>query len=68
MNETGRTSDWLTEPEACELLRLSTHGLRHLRYSGKGPRFHKFGRFVRYHRADLTEWISAQAVDPASVR
>lgn len=67
MNEV-EPSDWLTETEAGELLRLSTHGLRHIRYSGKGPRFHKFGRFVRYHRVDLAEWISAQAVDPSPTR
>ena len=47
---------WLTVPEAASHLKRSRQSLDLLRTTGKGPRFQKFGRQVRYRRSWLDEW------------
>jgi hypothetical protein len=56
---TSRTAA-LTESQVAEQL-VAT--LRAWRHRGKGPRFLRFGRAVRYLPADLDEFIHASAVD-----
>lgn len=34
------------------------------RYLGTGPRYVRVGRHVRYRRADVDAWLSAQTVEP----
>lgn len=57
----------LIESEAAEHLGLSVATLRAWRHRGKGPRFVRFGRAVRYLRTDLDEFIRACAVDTRAV-
>jgi predicted DNA-binding transcriptional regulator AlpA len=57
----------LTETQAAEHLGLSIATLRAWRHRGKGPRFVRFGRAVRYLRVDLEAFIRACAVDTRSV-
>ena len=40
-------------------LAISVETLRHWRSQGRGPRFRKIGRCVRYHEADLEAFIQA---------
>ena len=51
----------LTTAQAAAYLNLSPNTLSRWRWSGDGPRFHKFGRAVRYDRADLDAWIAETA-------
>ena len=66
-NEKFRSSNALTETEAAEHLGLSIATLRAWRHRSRGPRFVRFGRAVRYLRADLDDFIRACAVDTRSV-
>ena len=64
MSETTRA---LTEREVAELLGLSVATLRAWRHRGKGPRFLRLGRSVRYLPADVADFVRASAVDTTSV-
>ena len=64
MSETTRA---LTEREVAELLGLSVATLRAWRHRGKGPRFLRLGRSVRYLPADLADFVRASAVDTKAV-
>ena len=57
----------LTECEVAKQLGLSVATLRAWRHRGRGPRFVRFGRAVRYLPADLDAFIRASAVDTAAV-
>jgi len=57
----------LTEREVAELLGLSVATLRAWRHRGKGPRFLRLGRSVRYLPADVADFVRASAVDTAPV-
>jgi excisionase family DNA binding protein len=50
-------TDWLTPTEAAEYLKLKPRALEHMRGQGRGPRFFKAGRLVRYRLADLDLWL-----------
>jgi len=68
--ERGQMSDStraLTEREVAELLGLSVATLRAWRHRGKGPRFLRLGRSVRYLPSDLADFVRASAVDTTSV-
>lgn len=68
--ERGQMSDAtraLTEREVAELLGLSVATLRAWRHRGKGPRFLRLGRSVRYLPSDLDGFVRASAVDTRSV-
>ena len=54
---------WMTEAETADYLRLTMGGLRWFRRNGTGPRYAKFGRFIRYTQQDVDAWASAQTVD-----
>ena len=59
-------TDVMTTREAAAYLKLSRQfleGARH-RGDGSGPDYLKWGRSVRYHRAQLDAWI-AKSVHPA---
>jgi excisionase family DNA binding protein len=57
----------LTEREVAELLGLSVATLRAWRHRGKGPRFLRLGRSVRYLPSDVEDFVRASAVDTTSV-
>ena len=56
----------LTEREVAELLGLSVATLRAWRHRGKGPRFLRLGRSVRYLPGDVAGFVRASAVDTQS--
>jgi hypothetical protein len=49
----------LREHDAAALLALKPTTLRRWRLEGKGPRFRKIGRAVRYHLDDLASFIDS---------
>lgn len=60
--------DLVNEKEAAAILGTSIQTLRNWRWMRKGgPRVRKIGaRLVRYHRADLAEFIEASDADKAA--
>ena len=62
-----RRTTALTERQVAEQLGLSVATLRAWRHRGKGPRFLRLGRSVRYLPADVDEFVRASAVDTRSV-
>ena len=65
--QTSDTTRALTEREVAELLGLSVATLRAWRHRGKGPRFLRLGRSVRYLQSDLQDFVRASAVDTTPV-
>jgi predicted DNA-binding transcriptional regulator AlpA len=57
----------LRERDAARFLSVATATLQDWRHHGRGPRYLKLGKAVRYKLGDLREWLDAQAVEPASV-
>ena len=53
---------FLNEVEAATFLGVSVRSLQSWRLTGKGPRFCKFEKAVRYSQVDLARWASARAV------
>jgi excisionase family DNA binding protein len=62
-DHTRGTARALTEREVAELLGLSVATLRAWRHRGKGPRFLRLGRSVRYLPLDVDDFVRASAVD-----
>lgn len=52
-------SDLIDEPALAFRLGVSRSTLQSWRYSGRGPRFIKLGRMVRYRNADVDAYLSA---------
>ena len=52
-------SEWLTPGEAGEILRLAAGTLANWRVQGRGPKFHRMGKRIRYARADVEAWLEA---------
>jgi predicted DNA-binding transcriptional regulator AlpA len=61
------TARALTEREVADMLGLSVATLRAWRHRGRGPRFLRLGRSVRYLPSDLADFVRASAVDTTSV-
>ena len=60
-------SEYLTEQEAADVLRISTRSLQRWRHEGaNGPLYRKFGGAVRYSRTELLAWASAQTFTSTS--
>ena len=53
----------LTERQVAEQFGLSVATRRAWRHRGKGPRFLRLGRSVRYLPSDVDEFVRASAVD-----
>ena len=64
---TSDTTRALTEREVAELLGLSVATLRAWRHRGKGLRFLRLGRSVRYLPSDVADFVRASAVDTRAV-
>lgn len=56
------TRTWLDTVEAARFLGAAKDTLLTWRQRGRGPRFHKIGRRVRYDVRDLEAFIAAGAV------
>ena len=56
----------LTEDQAAQLLGLSGSALRAWRQRGRGPRYLRINRTVRYREADVRAFLDASVVDPTT--
>jgi len=54
------TSDLLDETRLAARLDVSRSTLQSWRYAGKGPRFIKLGRLIRYRNVDVDAYLRAQ--------
>jgi hypothetical protein len=54
--------------EEADYLGVSENTLTAWRYQGKGPRWVKVGRHVRYPRRDTQDWLDAGADSPKQAR
>jgi predicted DNA-binding transcriptional regulator AlpA len=52
--------EFMSNDDAANLLDLSPRTLERFRLEGRGPKFFKFGRVVRYGRAEILKWAEAQ--------
>ena len=66
-DQTRDTARALTEREVADMLGLSVATLRAWRHRGRGPRFLRLGRSVRYLPSDVADFVRASAVDTTSV-
>ena len=57
-DQPAKVETLLTTEQAAWLLRISRKTLERMRVEGRGPRFVKLGRCVRYRQRDLLTWIS----------
>ncbi len=55
-------SAWLSPEQAGLYLGLSAGALNQRRFTGKGPRYAKVGRLIRYRKADLEVWLLGEQV------
>ena len=55
----------LTPGELSSRLGIPDSTLAQWRYVGRGPRFIKVGRHVRYRAEDVDAWLEAQTVQTA---
>ena len=51
----------LNETEVSEMLRCTKAALRRWRREGRGPRFIRVGRLIRYRLADVEEFLESNA-------
>ncbi len=56
----------LSTDETAAIFGITRGRLEAWRVAGKGPRFLKWGRAIRYDRKDVTDWIEAQKVASTS--
>jgi predicted DNA-binding transcriptional regulator AlpA len=61
--QASETPRALTEREVADRLGLSVATLRAWRFRGKGPRYLRLGRAVRYLPADIDDFVRTSAVD-----
>lgn len=61
----GRPDDELgTAPEVAGYLGIPEQTLAQWRYLGRGPRFIRVGRYVRYRWTDIANWLEENASEP----
>lgn len=53
------SSDLIDEPALAARLGVSRSTLQSWRYAGRGPRFIKLGRMIRYRTADVDAYLRA---------
>ncbi len=56
----------LTESDAAETLKFTRNTLRKWRREGRGPRYKRLGRAIRYRLRDLLTWAERFDVKPES--
>ena len=56
----SKQPEYLSPPEAAEVLGMSVRTLARYRVNGVGPPFHKLCGCVRYVREDLNDWAAAR--------
>lgn len=65
MSEDTNPNELLLPATAAVILKLSPKTLEQWRWRGLGPKFLKCGRFVRYRRSDIDDWLSGRIVSSA---
>jgi excisionase family DNA binding protein len=60
--EAKKGSPFLTTDQAAFYIGLTSQTLKKMRRDGRGPRFRRHGRYVRYHIDDLDGWSKAAGV------
>jgi len=58
-DQQAKAETLLTTEQAAWLLRISRKTLERMRVEGRGPKFVKIGRCVRYRQRDLLTWITS---------
>ena len=61
---TSTGTELVDEPTLAMRLGVSRSTLQSWRYAGRGPRFLKLGRLVRYRTADVDEYLRANVHGP----
>lgn len=51
--------DLLTPGDLSDMLQVPYKSLEHWRAHGKGPRYARIGKHVRYRRADVEDWLTS---------
>ena len=52
--------EFLSSDDVANFLGLSPRTLERFRLEGRGPAYFKFGRIVRYRKAETLKWAEAQ--------
>ncbi len=60
------TMEVLNREGAAAYLKLACNTLDKMRVAGRGPKYAKLGRSVRYRRADLDEYLACNLVASTS--
>lgn len=66
--KTTKPERLLTNAEAAELLGLTPRSLEQLRNRGRGPVYTYVGRFPRYSRKHLNEYLASRGRIPTNAR
>lgn len=56
----------VNEKDAAKYLGMSVKWMQQARCYGRGPKYVKIGRSVRYNIADLDAYIASRTVNPAA--
>lgn len=56
----------VNEKEAAKYLGMSVKWMQQCRCYGRGPKYIKIGRSVRYNVADLDAYITSRTINPAA--
>ncbi len=59
---------YVKETTACQITGHSVQTYRNYRHLGKGPKYVKAGRSVRYFLPDLYEWMESRKITPDAER
>lgn len=59
-HDVSEGSELLDEARLSAMLGVSRSTLQSWRYSGRGPRFIKLGRLIRYRNTDVEAYLRAQ--------
>lgn len=54
------SQQWLSIEELAEELNVPVRSIRTWRYKGTAPKGRRFGRHLRFHRADIDQWVKEQ--------
>jgi excisionase family DNA binding protein len=60
MKPEQQQKEWLTVEDVAEAYGVSVHTLNKWLVEGKGPKFSKMGRLIRYWRPDVDDWPKSQ--------
>jgi predicted DNA-binding transcriptional regulator AlpA len=54
--------EWLTLPQAAELMRMTKATIAQMRYRGNGPKFYRLSaKTILYKRSEVLSWMESRA-------